>query len=169
MATTKARPWAAMYDRPWRRRRAAHLALYPLCSYCQTRGLIEAATVADHVTPHRDDPVLFKGPLQSLCTPCHSGTKQQFEATGTLRGTDISGVPTGPNAPLEPRAKQMSAAAVRVTPCVPTLCRSPIGAYEPTLGPAAGTRAQLMSGGARSFLCGICFKTPDVVHQCSKP
>lgn len=104
MVTATTRPWAAMYDRRWRRRRAAHLKANPLCVMCEPRGLIEAATVADHITPHRGDPALFKGPLQSLCTACHSGMKQEFEATGRLRGTDLSGNPTDPMHPwkLEP-------------------------------------------------------------------
>ncbi len=42
-----------------------------------------AATVADHVEPHRGDPVKFwEGRLQSLCKPCHDRDKQREENGG---------------------------------------------------------------------------------------
>lgn len=42
-----------------------------------------AATVADHVVPHRGDVAAFwAGELQSLCTPCHSQAKQAEERSG---------------------------------------------------------------------------------------
>ncbi|MDR5009433.1 HNH endonuclease [Agrobacterium fabacearum] len=39
------------------------------------------STVVDHVIPHRGDKRLFwfRGNWQSLCTPCHSSTKQRQE------------------------------------------------------------------------------------------
>jgi 5-methylcytosine-specific restriction protein A len=67
------------YDAKWRKRRAQQLTLHPLCCMCERRGKVKAATVADHITPHRGDPVLFQGPLQSLCQSCHSGDKQTIE------------------------------------------------------------------------------------------
>ena len=38
--------------------------------------------VADHIEPHRGDPVLFwsRANLQCLCKPCHDSTKQAEEA-----------------------------------------------------------------------------------------
>ena len=86
-----------LYGRQWRRRRAEQLRLHPLCCYCAEANRVEAATVADHATPHRGDPVLFRGPLQSLCDSCHSGRKQAFEATGQLRGADANGMPIDPH------------------------------------------------------------------------
>ncbi len=67
------------YDYAWQKRRAAQLAAEPLCAYCRAEGRTTAATVADHITPHRGDPQLFRGPLQSLCATCHSGRKQREE------------------------------------------------------------------------------------------
>ena len=69
------RPSAARrgYGPRWRRARAAFLARHPLCSLCEARGRLEAATVVDHVLPHRGDPVLFwsEENWQGLCKHCH--------------------------------------------------------------------------------------------------
>jgi len=98
--STERKPWAHLYDRRWRRRRAEQLRLHPLCAYCErSRGIVVAATVADHITPHRGDLALFAGPLQSLCDACHNGAKQELEATGHLRGCDVQGNPLDPNHP----------------------------------------------------------------------
>ena len=67
------------YDHAWRKRRAAHLAGEPLCRMCLTNGRVVAATVADHIVPHRGDRALFMGALQSLCVHCHSSVKQKEE------------------------------------------------------------------------------------------
>jgi 5-methylcytosine-specific restriction enzyme A len=92
--------WGHLYDRRWRKRRALQLTEHPLCRLCMdVRGRVTAATVADHVTPHRGDPVLFDGPLQSLCAACHSAWKQQQETTGHIRGCDVNGMPLDPNHP----------------------------------------------------------------------
>lgn len=102
---SKAKPWAHLYDHRWRKRRAAQLRAHPLCAFCvKTRGRLVAATVADHITPHKGDSVLFAGPLQSLCAPCHNGMKQELERTGHLRGCDLHGMPLDPRHPwnLEP-------------------------------------------------------------------
>ena len=87
----------SLYDRHWRKRRAAQLRLHPLCVFCmKSRGDITAATVADHITPHRGDPVLFAGPLQSLCKFCHDSCKQELERSGFIRGSDLRGNPLDP-------------------------------------------------------------------------
>jgi 5-methylcytosine-specific restriction enzyme A len=66
----------------WRRLRLAQLQLEPLCRKCSEAGLIRAATVVDHVRPHRGNAVLFWDPdnLASLCNPHHDATKQREEA-----------------------------------------------------------------------------------------
>ncbi|AHE51713.1 HNH endonuclease [Sphingomonas sanxanigenens DSM 19645 = NX02] len=70
----------------WQRRRAAQLRDEPLCRMCQGEGRITAATIADHVIPHRGDPVLFwQGELQSLCKPHHDRDKQRIERGGKPR------------------------------------------------------------------------------------
>lgn len=90
----------SLYDRHWRKRRDQQLRLHPLCDHCmKVFGRVVQATVADHITPHRGDPVLFKGPLQSLCKPCHDGVKQQLEKSGFIRGARLDGMPLDPNHP----------------------------------------------------------------------
>lgn len=67
----------------WARRRAAQLAVEPLCRFCMGKGIVTVATVADHVVPHREDAERFwNGALQSLCASCHSSAKQREERGG---------------------------------------------------------------------------------------
>jgi 5-methylcytosine-specific restriction protein A len=80
-------------DRRWRKRRSQHLALSPYCVYCERRGIVTIATVADHITPHRGDPVLFDGPIQSLCARCHDSVKSCEETGRALRDIGIDGYP----------------------------------------------------------------------------
>lgn len=94
---------AGMYDYRWQKRRAQQLAEHPLCAFCLRLGRTEVATVADHITPHRGDPVLFEGPLQSLCTTCHSSLKQAMETSGRVKGCDLNGYPLDPNHPWNQR------------------------------------------------------------------
>ena len=56
----------------------------PFCRFCKARGRVTAATVADHITPHRGDLELFLDPdnTQGLCKPCHDGQKQREERGG---------------------------------------------------------------------------------------
>jgi 5-methylcytosine-specific restriction endonuclease McrA len=81
----------------WKRRRRDQLRAEPLCAICLTRdGRYVAATVADHVTPHRGDPQRFwHGRLQSLCAPHHSRDKQLEEHGRPLLGVDADGWPVG--------------------------------------------------------------------------
>jgi 5-methylcytosine-specific restriction endonuclease McrA len=80
----------------WLKRRLRQLAREPLCRMCALLGRVTAATVADHVTPHRGDLALFfGGELQSLCASCHSSAKQAIEKGGTLKGCDTEGNPIG--------------------------------------------------------------------------
>ncbi len=94
--------WHHLYNtRRWRKRRARQLAEHPLCRLCMEirGGKVTAATVADHVVPHRGDPVLFEGALQSLCQACHSGWKKAMETGGVVRGCDAEGRPLDPSHP----------------------------------------------------------------------
>lgn len=89
-----------LYDRRWQKRREAQLRAEPLCRLCMAiRGRAVAASIADHVVPHRGDPELFEGALQSLCASCHSSWKQQMEETGRFDGCDLHGIPLDPNHP----------------------------------------------------------------------
>ena len=72
------------YGYRWQKRREQQLRKEPLCRMCEAQGRVTAATVADHVTPHRGDPALFDGSLQSLCATCHSSVKQREDIWRTI-------------------------------------------------------------------------------------
>lgn len=76
------RPWLRLYGTArWQRMRATQLTAEPLCRFCLDGETVTAATVADHIKPHRGDEALFwdVGNLQSLCASCHSRHKQREE------------------------------------------------------------------------------------------
>ena len=89
--------WHKFYGRRWRIRRALQLDKQPLCVMCKADGRITPATVADHITPHKGDPLLFAGPLQSLCKACHDSRKQSEEkqAENTPTPCGVDGYPVG--------------------------------------------------------------------------
>lgn len=61
------------YDRKWQRVSKAFLRSHPLCAECQRNGRYVAATVVDHIVPHRGDQKLFwdESNWQPLCKRCH--------------------------------------------------------------------------------------------------
>lgn len=74
--------YSSWYNTPeWRAIRANQLREHPLCQgECEEKGRIEAATVCDHVEPHRGNrEKFFAGPFQSLCYHCHNSVKQRIE------------------------------------------------------------------------------------------
>lgn len=100
------------YGYRWQQARADHLRRQPLCVFCQRDGRLVAATVVDHVKPHRlkealegGDAIQIKaaqrlfwdrGNWQSLCKQCHDSTKQRLEKSGRVAGCDVAGVPADP-------------------------------------------------------------------------
>lgn len=100
------------YGYRWKLARADHLRRYPLCRFCQDQGLVVAASLVDHIEPHRlgdakqsGDPdriakawKLFweRANWQSLCKPCHDSTKQRLEKSGRVLGCSEDGRPTDP-------------------------------------------------------------------------
>ena len=76
------------YDAKWQRRRRLWLLNHPLCRYCQEGCRVEAATVVDHIKPHRGDWQLFVDATnhQSLCKHHHDQkTEGETEKrTGTI-------------------------------------------------------------------------------------
>lgn len=100
-----AEAWRGWYSLAlWKGRRLDQLSRDPLCVFCLAGGRTTEAKVADHVVPHRGDWTLFsEGPLQSLCEPCHSITKQQLETWGYHLGCDAEGYPVDPNHPSNRR------------------------------------------------------------------
>ena len=89
------------YIRRWERARNLYLTLYPTCRMCAEQGRITAATLVDHITPHRGDPVLFwdEQNWQGLCVPHHNSTKQAEEKRGYTIGCDVHGMPIDPKHP----------------------------------------------------------------------
>ena len=93
-------PEVAVYHRwygtrRWRRRALRHLRDNPFCVMClRAGGVYTAATVADHIRPHRGDPVAFwTGKLQSLCPPHHGADKQREELLSRPLAVDLDGWP----------------------------------------------------------------------------
>lgn len=83
------------YNSRWQKARASFLLKHPLCQMHERLGAVVAATVVDHIVPHRGDSALFwdRSNWQSLCKPCHDRHKQRLERSGVEVGCDLSGVP----------------------------------------------------------------------------
>jgi len=89
------------YDSKWTKARAAYLRKHPLCVYCRREDRLTAATVVDHITPHRLKEAIDSGDeariaearrlfwdsanWQSLCKPHHDGQKQAEERAQARR------------------------------------------------------------------------------------
>lgn len=91
--------WADFYKTArWKRLRRLQLKEHPLSKFCLERGIVERATVVDHVESHRGDWTKFcTGKLQSLCELCHKSTKREIELYGYRRDVGLDGYPTDPN------------------------------------------------------------------------
>ena len=84
----KTKPWYGTAR--WQKLRRNQLMAEPLCCMCADEGRVTAATVCDHVEPHKGDEGKFwSGPFQSLCKHCHDRHKQREERTG--RRTKVYG------------------------------------------------------------------------------
>ena len=61
------------YGYRWQKYRLEYLRRHPLCVRCQAAGRVEAATVVDHIIPHKGDRVRMwaMDNHQALCKPCH--------------------------------------------------------------------------------------------------
>jgi len=61
------------YDSRWSRASKGFLMKHPLCAICDRRQRVTAATLVDHIIPHRGDKALFwdRSNWQSACKPCH--------------------------------------------------------------------------------------------------
>lgn len=95
MYNDRATAYQRGYDRRWQKVRDAWLRDHPLCVYCERFGKLSAATVVDHIIPHRGDYKLFTDAdnLQSLCKHCHDSHKQRLEKSGKVLGCDVQGNP----------------------------------------------------------------------------
>lgn len=95
--TPKREDYRSLYKtKAWYKLRTAQLRDYPLCRMCQDVGTVVAATIVDHIKPHKGDEALFfdRANLQSLCKTHHDSSKQKAEAKGIADiGCDASGRP----------------------------------------------------------------------------
>ncbi|VFS89174.1 HNH endonuclease [Kluyvera cryocrescens] len=87
-----------IYGSKWDRGRQSFLRAHPLCVMCQEQGKVAAATVVDHIIPHKLKEALRSGGKdalskaqklfwdqknwQGLCKPHHDSTKQRMEKRG---------------------------------------------------------------------------------------
>jgi 5-methylcytosine-specific restriction protein A len=85
------RPWRHLYGRKWQRLSRRFLDKHPLCIRCTELGRVGAATVVDHIKPHKGDVLLFwdAGNWQALCKSHHDSWKQNLEIHGP--GADSEG------------------------------------------------------------------------------
>ena len=74
----------------WQAQRLAQLKAEPLCRMCLAEDSVTAATVCDHIEPHRGDIGRFwAGPFQSLCRYHHDVTKQREERGSVAGGRGV--------------------------------------------------------------------------------
>ena len=83
------------YGHRWRLARNRFLTKHPLCRMCQEVGRVSAATLVDHIRPHRGNMRLFwdMSNWQALCAPCHDGAKQKQDISGKVVGCGVDGLP----------------------------------------------------------------------------
>lgn len=75
------------YNSRWRKESKHYLQTHPLCEECMKHGVYTAATVVDHIVPHRGDPVLFwnQSNWQALCKRCHDKKTGQEDSHPVYR------------------------------------------------------------------------------------
>lgn len=92
----------------WKIKRLAQLRAEPLCRYCEAMGVTSAATVVDHVIPHKGDPDLFwHGEVQSMCKTCHDAAKARQERMGYDIACDADGYPIDAGHPNGPHGQNI--------------------------------------------------------------
>lgn len=85
------------YNSRWEKARKTYLMRNPLCIMCKREGRVTAATVVDHIIPHKGDTALFwdtENNWQPLCAPHHDRDKQR-EERGRFQAVDADGWPIG--------------------------------------------------------------------------
>lgn len=96
-----------LYGTPrWKAARETQLCKQPLCEECLKVGFTTAATVVNHIKPHKGDETLFWNPTnhQSVCKPHHDGPIQKAELLGFSPAVDAGGWPTDPKHPGNKRS-----------------------------------------------------------------
>lgn len=67
------------YTGAWQKARRYYLQAHPLCRQHEAQGRIVAASVVDHIKPHKGDKALFwdSSNWQPLCKHCHDSKTAQ--------------------------------------------------------------------------------------------
>ena len=75
--------------------RQFQLSQFPFCAYCDAASIVKAATIADHIKPHKGNLSRFydASNLQSLCKKCHDSIKARIENRSYDFGCDVNGLP----------------------------------------------------------------------------
>lgn len=83
------------YGSRWQRARKIFLSQHPLCVYCERQGKVTAATVVDHIKPHKGDQELFwdTNNWQPLCKQCHDSIKAREENGNAVTAFGVDGLP----------------------------------------------------------------------------
>ena len=90
--TMPVRAWYSLQR--WRTRAKHQLRVEPLCCLCKAKGLIVPVTIADHFPAHGGDYNAFlRGPIRSLCKPCHDGLQPNFKHRGYRPDIGVDGFP----------------------------------------------------------------------------
>ena len=95
-------PWHALYKKQrWRNRAKLQLTFFPTCSLCDEEGVVNAATIADHIDPPRGNETKFWfGELRSVCKFHHDSVRQFEDKNGFRPNIGVDGFPSDPRHPF---------------------------------------------------------------------
>jgi 5-methylcytosine-specific restriction endonuclease McrA len=85
------------YGHKWQQSREVFLLNNPLCVMCKAEGKINAASVVDHIEPHKGDLKLFwrRSNWQPICKWHHDSVKQRMERGTLAPPIGLDGWPQG--------------------------------------------------------------------------
>lgn len=69
----------------WQRLSSRYLREHPLCAECQRHGRLTAASVVDHIIPHRGNDKLMwtESNWAASCKPCHDRKTGRYDSQPT--------------------------------------------------------------------------------------
>jgi hypothetical protein len=90
--------WSDFYKSTrWQGLRKHQLKTEPLCSFVSRRGIVTAATVADHI---ESGPRSSPASRRTLANRVHKSTKREIEVHSYRSDIGLDGYPTDPNHPF---------------------------------------------------------------------
>ena len=97
------RPSARALGYTWHWEKASRIYLNHnvLCVMCRANGRVVAATLVDHIIPHKGDMAVFwdVNNWQALCKNCHNNDKQFIDNNKYKKDVDDNGWPVDPQHP----------------------------------------------------------------------